>query len=57
MTIIPSVIWLALLPGRRYLTASLLCSVNLLLVVLAVMALSLWIPDVLAFLAVLGVGA
>jgi ABC-type transport system involved in multi-copper enzyme maturation permease subunit len=41
-------------PG--YLTASLLCSVNLLLVVLAVMALSLWIPDFLAFLAILGVG-
>jgi ABC-type transport system involved in multi-copper enzyme maturation permease subunit len=42
------------IPG--YLTASLLCSVNLLLVVLAVMALSLWIPDFLAFLAILGVG-
>jgi hypothetical protein len=41
-------------PG--YLTASLLCSVNLLLVALAVMALSLWIPDFLAFLAILGVG-
>jgi ABC-type transport system involved in multi-copper enzyme maturation permease subunit len=41
-------------PG--YLTASLLCSVNLLLVVLAVMVLSLWIPDFLAFLAILGVG-
>ena len=39
-----------------YLTASLLCSVNLLLVVLAVMALSLWLPDFLAFLAILGVG-
>jgi ABC-type transport system involved in multi-copper enzyme maturation permease subunit len=39
-----------------YLAASLLCSVNLLLVVLAVMALSLWIPDFLAFLAILGVG-
>ena len=39
-----------------YLTASLLCSVNLLLVVLAVMVLSLWIPDFLAFLAILGVG-
>ncbi|HEX7550220.1 MAG TPA: ABC transporter permease, partial [Candidatus Methylomirabilis sp.] len=44
----------AVVPG--YLTASLLCSVNLLLVVLAVMALSLWIPDFLAFLAILGVG-
>jgi ABC-type transport system involved in multi-copper enzyme maturation permease subunit len=42
------------IPG--YLTASLLCSVNLLLVVLAVMALSLWLPDFLAFLAILGVG-
>ena len=41
-------------PG--YLIASLLCSVNLLLVVLAVMALSLWLPDFLAFLAILGVG-
>ena len=44
----------AVIPG--YLTASLLCSVNLLLVVLAVMALSLWLPDFLAFLATLGVG-
>jgi ABC-type transport system involved in multi-copper enzyme maturation permease subunit len=42
------------IPG--YLTASLLCSVNLLLIVLAAMALSLWIPDFLAFLAILGVG-
>ncbi len=41
-------------PG--YLVASLLCAVNLLLVVLAVMGLSLWIPDFLAFLAILGVG-
>ena len=44
----------AVIPG--YLTASLLCSVNLLLVVLAVMALSLLLPDFLAFLAILGVG-
>ena len=44
----------AVIPG--YLTASLLCSVNLLLVVLAVMALSLWLPDFLAFLAIMGVG-
>ena len=44
----------AVVPG--YLTASLLCSVNLLLVVLAVMTLSLWLPDFLAFLAILGVG-
>ncbi len=44
----------AVIPG--YLTASLLCSVNLLLVVLAVMALSLWVPDFLAFLAILVVG-
>jgi ABC-type transport system involved in multi-copper enzyme maturation permease subunit len=44
----------AVRPG--YLAASLLCSVNLLLVVLAVMGLSLWIPDFLAFLAILGVG-
>jgi ABC-type transport system involved in multi-copper enzyme maturation permease subunit len=42
------------IPGN--LAASLLCSVNLLLVVLAVMALSLWLPDFLAFLAILGVG-
>jgi ABC-type transport system involved in multi-copper enzyme maturation permease subunit len=44
----------AVIPG--YLAASLLCSVNLLLVALAVMALLLWIPDFLAFLAILGVG-
>jgi ABC-type transport system involved in multi-copper enzyme maturation permease subunit len=44
----------AVVPG--YLTASLLCSVNLLLVVLAVMALSLCLPEFLAFLAILGVG-
>jgi ABC-type transport system involved in multi-copper enzyme maturation permease subunit len=44
----------AVIPG--YLTASLLCSANLLLIVLAAMALSLWLPDFLAFLAILGVG-
>ncbi len=37
------------------LLASLLCSLNLLLVLLAVLACSLWISDVLAFLAVMGV--
>ena len=42
----------AVIPG--YLTASLICSVNLLLVVLAVMALSLWLRDFLAFLAIMG---
>ena len=43
-----------IIPG--YLTASLLCSVNLLLIVLAVMALSLCLPEFLSFLAILGVG-
>ncbi len=37
-----------------YVMASLLCSVDLLLVILAVLALSLWLPDFLAFLAVMG---
>jgi ABC-type transport system involved in multi-copper enzyme maturation permease subunit len=43
----------AILPG--YLAASILCSLNLALVVAAVLALSLWLPDFLAFLAVLAV--
>jgi ABC-type transport system involved in multi-copper enzyme maturation permease subunit len=40
----------------EYLVASLLCSVNLLFVVLAVLLLSLLMPDIVAFLCVLGVG-
>jgi len=40
-----------------YLIASLLCSVNLLFVVLAVLLLSLLMPDIVAFLCVLGIGA
>jgi ABC-2 type transport system permease protein len=42
------------MPG--YLVASLLCSVNLLFVVIAVLLLSLLMPDIVAFLCVLGVG-
>jgi ABC-type transport system involved in multi-copper enzyme maturation permease subunit len=40
----------------EYLIASLLCSINLLFVVLAVLLLSLLMPDIVAFLSVLGVG-
>jgi len=40
----------------EYLIASLLCSVNLLFVVIAVLLLSLLMPDIVAFLCVLGVG-
>jgi len=40
----------------EYLVASLLCSVNLLFVVIAVLLLSLLMPDIAAFLCVLGVG-
>ncbi len=40
----------------EYLAASLLCSVNLLFVVIAVLLLSLLMPDIVAFLCVLGVG-
>jgi ABC-type transport system involved in multi-copper enzyme maturation permease subunit len=40
----------------EYLVASLLCSVNLLFVVIAVLLLSLLMPDIVAFLCVLGVG-
>jgi len=39
-----------------YLVASLLCSINLLFVVLAVLLLSLLMPDIVAFLCVLAVG-
>lgn len=42
------------MPG--YLAASLLCSINLLFVVVAVLLLSLLMPDIVAFLCVLGVG-
>jgi ABC-type transport system involved in multi-copper enzyme maturation permease subunit len=40
----------------EYLVASLLCSINLLFVVIAVLLLSLLMPDIIAFLCVLGVG-
>jgi ABC-type transport system involved in multi-copper enzyme maturation permease subunit len=42
------------MPG--YLAASMLCSFNLLFVVVAVLLLSLMMPDVIAFLCVLGIG-
>jgi len=42
------------MPG--YLVASLLCSLNLLFVVIAVLLLSLLMPDIVAFLCVLGIG-
>ncbi len=44
----------AVLP--EYLLASLLCSFNLLFVVIAVLLLSLLMPDVIAFLCVMGIG-
>ncbi|MDD2541512.1 MAG: ABC transporter permease subunit, partial [Desulfuromonadaceae bacterium] len=40
----------------EYLVASLLCSVNLLFVIIAMLLLSLLMPDIVAFLCVLGVG-
>lgn len=40
----------------EFLAASLLCSINLLFVVIAVLLLSLLMPDIVAFLCVLGVG-
>lgn len=40
----------------EYLVASLLCSINLLFVVIAVLLLSMLMPDIVAFLCVLGVG-
>jgi ABC-type transport system involved in multi-copper enzyme maturation permease subunit len=40
----------------EYLVASLLCSINLLFVIIAVLLLSLLMPDIVAFLCVLGVG-
>ena len=42
------------IPG--YLAASLLCTINLLFVVIAVLLLSLLMPDIVAFLCVLGIG-
>ena len=42
------------MPG--YLVASLLCSINLLFVVIAVLLLSLLMPDIVAFLCVMGIG-
>lgn len=40
----------------EFLVASLLCSMNLLFVVVAVLVFSLLIPDIIAFLAVMGIG-
>jgi len=40
----------------KYLIASLLCSFNLLFVVIAVLLLSLLMPDIVAFLSVMGIG-
>jgi ABC-type transport system involved in multi-copper enzyme maturation permease subunit len=40
----------------EFLAASLLCSINLLFVVIAVLLLSLLMPDIVAFLCVLGIG-
>jgi hypothetical protein len=42
------------MPG--YLVASMLCSINLLFVIIAVLLLSLLMSDIIAFLSVLGVG-
>ena len=42
------------MPG--YLAASLLCSINLLFVIIAVLLLSLLMPDIIAFLCVMGIG-
>lgn len=44
----------AVMPG--YLVASLICSLNLLFVVVAVLFLSLLMPDIIAFLCVMGIG-
>lgn len=40
----------------EYLAASLLCSFNLLFVIVTVLLLSLFVPDILAFLSVMGIG-
>ena len=52
--LITSITLKVFLPG--YLAASLLCTINLLFVVIAVLLLSLLMPDIVAFLCVLGVG-
>lgn len=52
--LITSVTLKVVMPG--YLAASLLCSFNLLLVVVAVLLLSLLMPDIVAFLCVIGIG-
>ena len=52
--LIASVTLKVVLPG--YLAASLLCSFNLLFVVVVVLLLSLLMPDIVAFLCVIGIG-
>jgi ABC-type transport system involved in multi-copper enzyme maturation permease subunit len=52
--LIASVALKEVMPG--YLAASLLCSFNLLFVVVAVLLLSLFLPDIVAFLCVVGIG-
>jgi ABC-type transport system involved in multi-copper enzyme maturation permease subunit len=52
--LITSIQMKVVIPG--YLTASLLCAVNLLFAVLAVCLLSLLLPDIMAFLCVLAIG-
>jgi ABC-type transport system involved in multi-copper enzyme maturation permease subunit len=52
--LITSVTLKVVMPG--YLAASLLCSFNLLFVIVAVLLLSLLMPDIVAFLCVMGVG-
>jgi len=52
--LITSVTLRVVMPG--YLAASLLCSFNLLFVVVAVLLLSLLMPDIVAFLCVIGIG-
>ena len=54
MFLIASVTLKVVMPG--YLAASLLCSFNLLFVVVAVLLLSLLMPDIVAFLCVVGIG-
>lgn len=54
MFLIASITLKVVMPG--YLVASLLCSVNLLFVVVAVLFLSLLMPDIVAFLCVIGIG-
>jgi ABC-type transport system involved in multi-copper enzyme maturation permease subunit len=52
--IIASINLQAVMP--EYLIASLLCSFNLLFVIVAVLLLSLLMPDIIAFLCVMGIG-